>query len=236
VSIVGNSLVGIDGGNATDLRQWEGVGFYPNINEPYGVDELALHDPVVSRAYFAAWPVAHADPGGGTTLFVPDVDTVTLARRYGVAYVLTFPGRKPPSGMRPVATIAGSVLSQVPRSGRFTAGPGGVVLRFTHPDDATYVVDTASRHGTLIARITNSPGWHASANGSALSIHPIGGATPRTGVLLSVEIPPGARSVRFHYSPPHFALAVALALVCIVGFALYALWCRLRRRDEVSLR
>jgi hypothetical protein len=240
-AIVGSSLLGLDGGNATispssptGLRSWEGIGFYPNVNAAYGVDELALHDPAAPGAYFSSWPVRRADPGGALNLFVPDVNSIALARRYGVEYVLTLPGLKAPSGMRPVATIAGGLLSQVPRSGKFTVGPDGSPVASTHPDDTTYVVDTAGRHGSLLARITNSPGWHASANGRPLAVRAVGGATPRTGVFLAVEIPPGATSVRFHYTPPHLALAVALELASLIGFALAGAWCHRRRRAGMS--
>jgi hypothetical protein len=189
---------------------------------------------VIPSRYFSSWPVKGADPGGAVNLFAPDVASVALARHYGVEYVLSLPGRTPPAGMRPVATVAGSVLSKVPRSGRFTTGSDGEPLRSTHQDNATYVVDTAGQRGTLIARITNSPGWHASANGHPLAIRAVGGTTPETGVFLSVEIPPGASSVRFHYTLPHLAPALALEFVSLIGFALAGVWCHRRRRAGVS--
>src|SRR5665213_2292195 len=149
-SVVGSALLGLNAGNSTvsakyplGLRQWEGIGFYPNMNTPYGIDELGLHDPVVSSTYFAAWPVAGADPsGGGLNLFVPNVDTVALARKYGVEYVLSFPGYSAPRGMSPVAEIGHEVLSRVPDSGRFTIGTSLAPLSFTQPNDTTYTVDT----------------------------------------------------------------------------------------------
>jgi hypothetical protein len=218
--IVGSSLLGLDGGNSTvsptspgGLRQWEGVGFYPNMNTAYGIAELGVHDPIVSSRYFAAWPVAGADPGGALNLFVPDVDTVALARRYGVGYVLSLPGRPAPDGMAPVATIAGSVLSRVPGSGRFTIGSApGEVLVASHPTDSTYVVRTNGRSGPLLARITNSPGWRAAADGRALPV------TSADGAFLSVDVPAGVTAVTFRYRPPHLTEALALALVTVLGF------------------
>ncbi len=96
--IVGTGLVGLDGAN-TDcgtqptppcgLRQWEGIGFYPVMNIGYGVAELATHDPLVPKAYFDGFPVPNNDQdGGGTNLFAPSIDTLALARLYGVQYVL----------------------------------------------------------------------------------------------------------------------------------------------------
>ena len=215
------ALLGIDGELAdhdwrqvqarrSGFRTWPTVGFYPNIDTAYGIDELALHDPTVSADYFAAWPVPNSDGVSSSNLFVPDVDTVALARRYGVGYILSRPGAPPIPGTVRVATIAGERLSKVPDSGRFTVADTPEPLRFTHPDDATYVVDTTGHHGLLTARITASPGWHATADGRSLPITRVVGATPSTGVFLSVTIPTGASSVTFHYSPPHLDAALAL--------------------------
>jgi hypothetical protein len=230
--IVGGGLLGLDGGNATvtaaspgGLRQWEGVGFYPNMNTAYGVDELGVHDPIVSSQYFAAWPVPGADPGGALNLFVPDVDTVALARRYGVNYVLSAPGFSAPKGMTPVAKIGSEVLSKVPGSGRFTIGdaPGHLLVGSQH-GDATYVVQTNGRSGRLIARITNSPGWRASGDGRPLSVRSFEGS------FLSIEVPPGVTAVTLHYRPPHLAEAIVLTLATVLGFLAAGAW-SLRRRS-----
>ncbi len=222
--IVGTSLLGIDGGNRGDIRTWEGIGFYPEMNTAYGIDELGLHDPTISSSYFASWPVPGADPGGALHLFAPDVDTVALARRYGVQYVLSAPGFPTPPGMRKVADIAGGVLSVVPGSARFTLD--GAPVTATHPGDARYVVDTSGRSGQLVARITDSPGWGATAGGTTLALHPLDGA------FYDVTVPPGVRAVTFTYRPPHLTVALGLGAVSLLGFAAAAIWERRRRRSD----
>ncbi len=226
---VGSSLVGIEGGNAGNIRQWVGVGYYPNINTAYGIDELGLHDPTISAAYFASWPVHGVDPGGALNLFVPDVDTVALARAYGVGYVLGAPSIPAPAGAVPVGTIAGGVLSRVPDSGRFTMDQGASQpLRFTHPDDVTYTVAVSGRSGPMLAKITDSPGWTASADGRALRVTAAAGATSAP-IFLTVDVPRGTAEVTFTYRPPHFGVAIGLGVATVAAYVAAGEWSRRRR-------
>ena len=73
--LVGDHLLGSDVGSDTcagtvpgqvcGVRSWAGIGFYPDINLGYGIAELAVHDPLISKAYFNSWPVADAGQGRG---------------------------------------------------------------------------------------------------------------------------------------------------------------------------
>ncbi len=131
--LVGNSLVGLDGTNEScgshptppcGLRQWEGIGLYPNMNLGYGLDELAMHDPTIPKAYFDAFPVANNDQnGGGTNLFAPSIDSSALARLYGVLYIIVQPPNPIPKGMKYVASLRHNgvtlKVAEVVNSGRF---------------------------------------------------------------------------------------------------------------------
>jgi hypothetical protein len=254
-SIVGSKLVGLDGGNTNcaassphnqifcGVRLWRGVGFYPEMNISYGVDELGLHDPTIPQAYFDAWPVPNAEQVTpvNLNLFAPDVDTVALARRYGVAYVLAAPGEPAPKGMQLEAMISGEALYFVPGSERFSfvgaastgSGPGRVsahVISSSHPSDAKYVVDvSAPRMSKLAVRITDVTGWHAVTNtGKTLTL------LRYEGGLLSVEVPAGTRTVTLTYWPRRFTegiIVAVLALAILIGWAVaYPVGSRWRRK------
>ena len=122
-SIVGDGTIGLDTGIATKVQGFGGVGFFPNVNLGYGLAEYAGHDPLLPQAYFATWPgVAHGGKGG-PGLFVPDISSAAVARRYGIGWILTPPGMTAaPAGAVHVATLAGEGLYRVPASARFTVG------------------------------------------------------------------------------------------------------------------
>jgi len=226
---VGTGLVALDGGNvacpspagACGVRQWTDTGLYPEMNVAYGIDELAVHDPLIPKAYFDAWPVPDAgQDAGGTNLFAPAVTSAALARRYGAAYVLAGPHRPAPAGTRLVAAIpthAGRLrLYAVPGASRFSLEAGGRDLPASgrSAGDAAYQVALpASSGGTLVARITAVPGWHASAGGRPLAVRAVDG-------LLAVEVPPGTRSVTLRYFPALLGVGFLLALVALVALVL----------------
>lgn len=233
--VVGNSLVAMDGTNTScaasppgalcGVRGWQGNGFYPEINLGYGIAELGVHDPLTPLTYFTSWPVPNADQvsDGGTNLFVPSVNSVALARRYGVRYVIVQPGLTVPVGMRRVATLVGPTgdriaLAAVPGASRFSFGgraAGARVVSAVHPGDASYVITAEVPSGPdrrLMLRITDVPGWHATLNGHSAPLRRADGA------LLSVELPPGRSRVALVYRPSLMTLGFFLAAVTLVAF------------------
>jgi hypothetical protein len=234
-SIVGSSLLGLDDCMPTakvpicDVRDWNGTGLYPETNIGFGVDELAVHDPLAPASLFESWPIANAgQQAAGVNLFAPPISTVALARRYGVSFILIAGGVTPPVGTTHVATIDGDDLVRVPDSARFVA-TGARISLVSHPSDVTYdvhlvVTDSSS---TLVGHITNSPGWSASADGKALTL------TESGGVDLRVRVPAHASEVTFTYSPPHFVPALVLALLAALAMALDAGLRRRRSRATV---
>ncbi len=234
---VGSAMLGLDGTNVScptppvtslcGFRQWEGLGLYPEINIAYGVDELAAHDPVIPAKYLLAWPVAGAGQSiVSLSIFAPSVDTVALARRYGVGYVLAAPGRPAPAGMEPVASIDGMELYKVPGSARFTLSDGSV-RSVRHPDDATYTLELeTTRASVLTMRITNVPGWHVTtARGRSLRVSPADG-----GAFMKVRVPAGTTSLRVWYWPGRLTIGIAVAVAAALALVLYAAFDGLFRR------
>src|SRR5262249_34309194 len=68
---------------------------------------------------------------------------------------------------------------------------------------------------TLIARITNMPGWQATVNGHEVPLHPwnLG--------MQQVTVSAGASTVTLTYWPPLFTLGLRLAAVAGAGLALW---------------
>jgi hypothetical protein len=238
LSDVGSSLVGLDdcvpstGVPICDVRDWNGTGLYPETNIGFGVDELAVHDPLAPATLFTSWPIPNSgQQAAGVNLFAPSINTVALARRYGVSFILVClskaacPGVSPPAGTTHVATIAGEDLVKVPDSARFVA-TGARIASVSHPSDATYEVrlDPSSTASRLLGHITNAPGWSASIDGKSATL------TEAGGVDLIVGVPAGASEVTFSYSPPHFVPALGLALLALL--ALVADWMIRRLRNR----
>ncbi|MDA8290852.1 MAG: hypothetical protein M0Z33_04110 [Actinomycetota bacterium] len=245
-SIVGTTLLGLDSGNRDcgassprsgpfcGVRLWRGTGLYPVMNVGYALDELAMHDPMTPQAYFDAWPVPNADQvtPANLNLFAPDVDSVALARLYGVSYVLALPGLPAPAGMRPVADLSGEELYSVPRSARFSfdrsgSRSGASVTGVSHPGDARYVVHV---HAPVLARlevrVTDVSGWHATADGQPVAIE----AAP--GDLMSIVLPAGTTVVVLHYWPRRLSEGIALALVALLALLAWPLSAVAMRRSR----
>ena len=238
--IVGNSLVGLNGGNVTDVRTFEGVGFYPNVNIGYSIRIFGVHDPLLPAAYYASWPLRAAAPNAhGVGLFVPDIDTVSLARRYGIAYVLTKAGVPVPPHMTTVAVIAGETLSKVPGSATFSfvEGRGDQVRTSTSNGDGAWTIDTSGPSaGELVFRVTAVPGLHATIDGKPLTL------SSYDSVMLKARIPKGEHVINLVYMPTRLllgALLAALAVAALAGAGLYRRAHsrrRIRQRDARSRR
>ena len=130
--------------------------------------------------------------------------------------------------MKRLTQIGPDTLYAVPGAARFTAGTGTVVSS-AHPDDARYRVTVRSARRTrLVARVTDAPGWQASAAGRRLPI------SRALGAFLSVAVPAGTTTVTFSYRPPHLALALSLALLAAVSLLVLALVDRRSRRRAAA--
>lgn len=227
-AIVGPHLVGMssDGGNDT---RYGGLGIIPEMNLAYGVHEFAIYDPMVPAAYFTAWAAQTKTPVQEAGWFVPAIPSASVARTFGVSYVLVPQDEgPPPPGLDYVAAVGDEDLFQVPGASRFSllgADPGDRIVsaRQTSGFGWTIQVDS-SRPVTLVARLTDVPGWHATSDGRALA------ALPWAGVMQQVRLPAGRQTVRLWYWPPLFTWGLALALAGLLGA-----WFLVRARVEARL-
>ena len=230
---VGSSLVGLNGGNVTNVRDFKDVGFYPNVNVGYSVRIFGVHDPMVPSAYFASWPIRKAAPNKfGVGLFVPDIDSVALARRYGVAFVLTKQGGTVPTGMTTVAVVADETLSRVPDSTTFSflSGARDRVLSATSNGDGAWKLETdGPSSGTLALRVTAEPGFAATIDGRPLRL------TGLDDVMFQAQIPPGRHTITLKYLPGRLELGVGAALVALVAMLAAGGVTTVRRRRRQSL-
>jgi hypothetical protein len=208
---VGTSIVGVDDGR-TKVQSLSAEGFYPELNVAYRIDEFAGHDPLLPQAYFKA--IAPGQGHGGLGLFLPSIDSVAEANELGVSWLLLPPRRAAPAGTTFVEKLAGQRLYHVPGSSQFSVQPaaGGAVTSVAQPSAGSYdlaVSDTAAV--TLVARVTDVPGWHASIDGKPASLQPF------DGVMQSLAVPAGHHEIKLWYDPHTIFDGVLVALVAVLG-------------------
>ncbi|MBW4030581.1 MAG: YfhO family protein [Acidobacteria bacterium] len=209
--IVGSSLVGF---GTCAPNSFPTTGLVPDVNLAYGVNEFAAYDPIIPRSYHASY----AEATGTSTallppfgLFCPEINSLVLARHYGVAYVLEPPGVPGPPGTRRVAVLLGEGLYAVPGSGRATLVPlrangPSVVQPSSQPTPSTWrIAVNAPRASKLELRISDVPGWRAQIDGRPLQL------VPFDHVMLAANIPPGHHVVTLRYWPKAFDIGLALA-------------------------
>jgi hypothetical protein len=217
---------------------WPDLGILTETNDAYGLSEATAYDGTVPKSYFTAYfhelhePVP-ANTGFGQ--FCPSMTTATVARHFGVGYVLAQEGSPVPPGDVLVGTIAGEDLYRVPGGGLVTIEPRG-----SHADSAAAeVLPNSSSNpaqinfrvvtptsSTLYIHVTNFPGWTATIDGKSLKLRTWGGT------MLAASVPAGHHAIDVAYRPKLFTIGLILAetatilLVAISGFGV------LRRRKR----
>lgn len=236
--LVGSSVVGLDGSSAGTPRTWSHVGFYPNENLLYGIDEFAGHDPALPASYARTFPArARTKPHERvlSTLLMPDISTAAEARRDFVSYLLVQPGIGLPAGTDLVADLGDERLVRVPGAARFHFPHGGrknTVVASAHPSDNVWRLRLSVASGSrssrlLVLGLTDVPGFSARDDGRTLRISHYGP------FAMAVTVPPGPSTVTVTYWPSRFSDGIALsclAALVLVASALVA-WVR-RRRDH----
>ncbi|MHB8263362.1 MAG: YfhO family protein [Acidimicrobiales bacterium] len=229
-----------------------GTGFEPESNIAYKVAVFAAHDPMLQREYLSSWqkvvsphePPLVASPG----VFNPWFSNASLARLYGVKYLLALPGASGsvsvPSGTDLVLQEKTFSIYEVPDSHRFSLLSGKSVVRSAEHPSSRYGKVTGYRWAsnnqlqihvhalepaTLLARITYVPGWHATVNGKTVAVHKAAGA------MLSLRVPKGKSTVDLTYWPGAFTIGIAAAIAALVGMAgLAVLFSRWRHQANRS--
>ncbi|MGO9558805.1 MAG: hypothetical protein ACLPYW_06920 [Acidimicrobiales bacterium] len=243
-SIVGSQLVGLDGGSPASPQIWPRLGFYPNLNIAYHVAEFAAHDPILPATVAREFPVSPRSGHGRKSLSalnIPDITSASLARHYGISYLLVQPGRAIPSGTKLVATISGERLVRVGGAERFSfedvsTTPAATVRSWSQPDDNLWLVHVSVPQApaaarVLVLRLTDLPGFEVTDGGRQLSVRRYGHFE------MAVTVPAGDSTVEIRYWPREFTDGLLIAGAAVVAMAL---WCvvpllvRRRRRTLVS--
>jgi hypothetical protein len=232
---VGSSVVGL-GAKGCEFKP--SLGIKPNVNAMLGIQELAVYDPMLPGAYFQSWTaLTGGEPNTAGyrnfSSFCPPITSATLARAYGVSFVLEAKGSHGPTGGVFDEKIGNETLYRIPHSGVATLTPisvakttsDSVIVPVTHAGPASWKLIT---HGTttesLRLRLTDSPGWHATIDGRPLKL------TTYQSVMIQAQIPSGTHTVILTYLPGSFTSGIAIALCSVIALTLALLSGRLRKR------
>jgi hypothetical protein len=236
---VGSSLVGL--GGVKGLNEMN-PGFAPNTNIPFGIHQFAVYDPIAPTSWFTSWASTnHSSPGAEENYaFVPGIESATVARRYGVSYVLEPAGARGPTGGVFVRSLGSEDLYRIPGAAPATLVPAGHSHAWPSIDahgSATPVkwispsklrIETSSSAPRVLrVRVASVPGWHATIDGRPLP------TSPYLSMMFQARVPPGHHVVEFSYWPQRFTEGVVLALLAVVGFVVAGIvvW-RARLRGE----
>ena len=218
---VGTSLVGFGVANAN-------LGIWRDVNDMFGVHELAVIDGSVPRSYFTSWGLVTGKPDDtagfkGAFSYSPAINSARAARVYGVGYVLEARGSPGPRGGVFDKTIGDEDLYRIPNSGPATLTPlsghgvlpsihaMGTVVPVTYPSPSSWKITTdASTAQVLRLRLNNTPGWQATIDGQPLRLSTF------ADVMLQARIPPGRHTIELHYWPDSFTVGIVLALIAAV--------------------
>ena len=229
---VGSSLLGFGVNRCFPYS----LGIVQNQNLDYRVQELDVYDPMTPKAYYQSYRALTGMSGGlvgqyhtNLSFFCPQIDSLTVARRFGVRYVIEPHGTRSFDGTVFVTSVKTGDIYRVPGAASATLVPdtgvgrtfpdpdtSGRPVPVSHPGPASWTVRTqASSAQVLRLRLTDLPGWHATLDGHPLKLHPFGG------VMLQARIPAGAHVVELRYRPTAFSAGLVLAGIGVVGMVLY---------------
>jgi uncharacterized integral membrane protein len=239
-STIGSSTLGL-GSSLCFLPP--GLGVPENAQVAYGLQELAIYDPMIPRRYYASWhAVSDQSPGNANdAVYCPGIDTTRLARLYGVSYVVERAGSAGPRGGVYVKSVGDEDLYRIPGAGAATETPlgaaggepadtaSGTPLRVTHDDPSSWkVVTDAARPQVVRFRLTDVPGWHATVDGRSVPLRSF------ASVMLQLDVPAGRHTVTLHYWPTTFTLGLVLCGIAVAGIVVGFVVVLVRRRSPSS--
>jgi hypothetical protein len=237
--IVGSSTVGVNGPPTDSTFLCWKLGILPDVNDVYGVHELDVYDPALPANYFNSWSALTGEPGGAAWLnsFCPAVSSATLARRFGVSYILQPLNTAPPGGTVYVTQVGNESLYRVPGAGEATltdltstnqmpaANAAGKAVAVGHPSPSTWRIVTVGRNAAALRlHLSNVPGWSATIDGKPLEL------TPYSGIMLQARIPPGHHVIEVRYWPTSFTAGLIIFVVAAVGLITAGVVVRTRQR------
>ena len=237
--IVGSSLVGLGAGGQDHLGL--GLGLPPDANLVYGIDEFAEYDPIAPNSWFATWSANGTAPGLRSFYdFIPRIKDATVARRYGISYVLESRTSAPLPGGVFDTYIGNEKLYRVPDSSIATLvstpasgfpavdAPGtGVSVKWVSPSKLRVVTDSSSEQ-VLRLRVASVPGWNATIDGNPLQLQPF------QTMMFQVRVPPGHHVIELNYWPRKFTEGIVLAAVAVIVLVAVGVVGRWRRRQPAA--
>jgi hypothetical protein len=239
---VGSALVGF---GTPACKSPPGLGIPPNTNIVYGVHQLAAYDPMLPRSYYHSWQAATGRPAGYpvTSRYCPGVNSASMARLYGVGFVLEPHGHSGPTGAVFDEVVGDEDLYRVPGAAQATLSPllaGGALPSDTVPGRATPVVQDSpgawnlrvdpAQPQVLRLRLTDVPGWHATIDGRPLDLEAF------SGVMLQARIPSGHHVVELRYWPSTFTIGLALAAAAALALVVMLIVSEVRRHKRPHLQ
>jgi hypothetical protein len=237
--LAGSSLVGL--GN--EKYAAGGLGVAEDSNVLFMIHEFSVYDPIVPLSWFWQWTAANGTLPGDTTYyqFSPDVANATIARRYGVSFVLEGSDAPvAPGGTVFVGDLGNEKLYAVPGAARATLVPATsgtswpgidahgtrVALEWLGPSTLRIVTNATSPQ-VLRLRVSSVPGWRATVDGRSVT------PSPYLGMMFQLRVPAGHHVIEFDYWPTSFTVGIVLAGLAVVVIAVLMLVEWRQRRHSV---
>jgi hypothetical protein len=246
---VGNHLVGLGPGGCSFGTPVLGLPQETNI--AYGIHEVGVYDPIIPQSYYTGWQTATGQPGGIPALasFCPTVTTATIARQFGISYVLTTHGAAGPSGavfvktvgrgtaaedLYKISGVSAATLVAAPLDDLLPpADATGTPVAIAAPNPSTWRMTTSATDPSVLRlRLTNVPGWRATIDGRPLPLKPF------SGVLMQARVPAGRHTIVITYWPQTFTLGLVIAVLAALALAVALVisgWQRRRRRTPLQV-
>jgi hypothetical protein len=233
-TVVGEARIGFE--SCPSVLDMPPLGVLSESNDAYGLSEISVFDPILPTSYFRSYYSALGQPAviAGKGGFCPSLTTASLARHFGVSFVLASSGSTRPSGTVFRETIGGEDLYEVPGAGVITVEPdtlspdspeatvAAVSTNTNDPASLKSVVDVAIP-SIAYFHITNYSGWSATVDGRRLPLSTWGET------MLKASIPPGRHVIVIRYRPSSFTVGLILAGATAIALAvalLFPLWRR----------
>lgn len=236
IRAVGSGTVGF--GGCASVGGYADAGILPEANAAYGVHEISFYDTTAAPlTYYKSWAVTTGQPESAAVngVFCPSMTSASLARHYGVEFILDPPGLPRPKGTVLDTTIAGEKLYRVPGAAPVTLSArqerSGQVGPVTHPTPAVWRFDVKTRYRVKMhIRLTDVPGWHATIDGRPLQLD------SWNYVMMQAEIPPGNHVVVLNYWPSKFTLGLVIAVLSAIVIVVASIvgWRALIHANDVS--
>jgi Bacterial membrane protein YfhO len=232
---IGSSLVGLgvdaSSNSASGLAArlyTSSLGFEPNSNVLFGIHQFSAYDPISPLSWFGDWIYYNHTPPGSIPFYTisPVIKSATVARRYGIAYVLVRSGAPGPTGSVFDRRVGKEDLYRIPGAATATLLPVKVLkgwpptdklgkavnVEWPNPSTAR-VVTTSSTPQVLRIRIASVPGWHATIDGQPLALFPY------LSMMFEAYVPPGHHVIELTYWPKQFSEGIVLAGLAVAGLA-----------------